>query len=351
MIERSVSFRPRAVLSLVGVLLAVAAALEVLRLARTVIVWILISLFLALALNPAVERIRRMGIRRRGGAVAVVYAAALLIFAGLMALIVPTLADQVDAFVKAAPGYVRDLTQGRGPLGFLETKYNVVEKVQKAVDAGAGSKVLSHAGVLISVGKGAATFVAGFITIIFLTLFMLLEGPAWIDRSLAALPPASRERWRDVGAQIYATVSGYVTGNLVISAICGVVYGIALAVMGVPYALALGFIAAVLDLIPLAGATLGGFLVTGVAFSDSLTAGIVVAVVVIAYQQVENHILQPVVYGRTVDLSPLAVLIAVLIGAEVAGVLGALAAIPVAGTLQVLIRSSLAERERRRTAQ
>jgi predicted PurR-regulated permease PerM len=116
--------------------------------------------------------------------------------------------------------------------------------------------------------------------------------------------------------------------------------------MGVPYALALGLVVAILDLIPLAGATLAGIIIVTVAFLTSVTAGIVVAVFFVLYQQLENHLLQPLVYGRTVQLSPLAVLIAVLIGAEVAGVLGALSAIPVAGTLQILL---VDWREHRRT--
>ena len=117
--------------------------------------------------------------------------------------------------------------------------------------------------------------------------------------------------------------------------------------MGVPYAIALGLIVGILDLIPLAGATIAAIIVGAVAFLHSVPAGIVVVVFFIVYHQVENHILQPVVYGRTVQLSPLAVLISVLIGAELAGVLGALAAIPVAGTLQVVFLDWLRHRRAR----
>jgi predicted PurR-regulated permease PerM len=105
----------------------------------------------------------------------------------------------------------------------------------------------------------------------------------------------------------------------------------------VPFAVALGLIVGILDLIPLAGATIAGIIVGTVAFLHSITAGIIVVVFFIVYQQIENHVLQPIVYGRTVQLSPLAVLISVLVGAELAGVLGALAAIPVAGSLQVVV--------------
>jgi predicted PurR-regulated permease PerM len=166
---------------------------------------------------------------------------------------------------------------------------------------------------------------------------MLLEGPRWMDRIYGLLPVESQPRWRRVGYDIYRTVGGYVTGNLLISLIAGISSTIVLLIMGVPYAVALGLIVAFLDLIPLAGATLAAIIVGAVAFIHSIVAGIVVVVFFVIYQQVENHLLQPVVYGRTVQLSPLAVLIAVLIGAELAGVLGALAAIPVAGAIQVVI--------------
>jgi len=135
-----------------------------------------------------------------------------------------------------------------------------------------------------------------------------------------------------------------VTGNLLISVIAGVSITIVLLALGVPYAVALGLLVAVLDLIPLAGATLAGIVVVGVSFLHNILAGIVVLVFFVLYQQLENHVLQPAIYGRTVQLSPLVVLVAVLIGAALAGILGALVAIPVAGTLQVLVRDMVEHR-------
>jgi predicted PurR-regulated permease PerM len=177
-----------------------------------------------------------------------------------------------------------------------------------------------------------------------LTVFMLLEGPKWVERFYGLLPAEKQPRWRAIGRDVYRTVGGYVTGNLTISLIAGVVSTIVLSVVGVPYALALGLLVAILDLIPLAGATIAAIAVSTVAFLDSTQSGIIVLVFFIVYQQLENHVLQPVVYGRTVQLSPLVVLIAVLIGAELAGVIGALAAIPVAGTIQVVLVDWLAHR-------
>jgi predicted PurR-regulated permease PerM len=140
-----------------------------------------------------------------------------------------------------------------------------------------------------------------------------------------------------------------VTGNLLISLIAGGSTTIVLIIMGVPFAVALGLVVAILDLIPLAGATIAAILIGTVAFIHSIVAGIVVVVFFIVYQQIENHFLQPVVYGRTVQLSPLIVLISVLIGAELAGILGALGAIPVAGAIQVLIVDWLRHRRDRNT--
>jgi predicted PurR-regulated permease PerM len=141
-----------------------------------------------------------------------------------------------------------------------------------------------------------------------------------------------------------------VTGNLLISLIAGTLTTVLLLILGVPFAVALGVIVAILDLIPLAGATIAAIIIGTVAFLHSITAGIVVVVFFIAYQQVENHFLQPVIYSRTVQLSPLAVLIAVLIGAKVAGILGALGAIPVAGAIQVVLLDWQRARRERLTA-
>jgi predicted PurR-regulated permease PerM len=142
-------------------------------------------------------------------------------------------------------------------------------------------------------------------------------------------------------------VGGYVTGNLLISVIAGVSTTIVLLILDVPYAVALGLLVAILDLIPLAGATLAAIIVTTVAFLTSIPAGIIVLAFMIVYQQIENHLLQPLVYSRTVQLSPLAILISVLIGAKIAGILGALAAIPVAGAIQVLLLAWLRARRER----
>ncbi len=182
------------------------------------------------------------------------------------------------------------------------------------------------------------TFVVATVTILFMTLFMLLEGPSWVSRFEQLVPETARPHWQRSIDGIYKTVGGYVSGNLAISFVAGLSTTIVLLIVGVPYAVALGVIVAVLDLVPLAGATIAAVLVGLVAFVHTIVAGIVVVAFFIAYQQLENHVLQPLVYGRTVQLSPLTVLLSVLIGAEVFGIVGALAAIPIGGSAQVVAR-------------
>ena len=345
--ERAVWFRPRGVLVVLALILATVLMIEIVQVARGVLIWIVIAVFLALALNPAVEWLLARGVPRRGFAVAITYVGALLAIAALGALFVPIVVDQVDNFVKAVPDYVDQLTRGEGRLGFLQDEYQITERVRAAVEERGAASILGVSGTALAVTKGVVTAIVAIVTIAFLTLFMLLEGPAWVERFYALLPAGSQERWRNMGRSIYRTIGGYVTGNLAISLIAGTVSTIVLLILGVPYAVALGLLVALLDLIPLAGATIAAVLVTTIGFIDSTVSGIVLLIFFIIYQQLENHVLQPVVYGRTVQLSPLAVLIAVLIGAELAGVVGALAAIPVAGTIQVILVDWLAHRRAR----
>jgi len=335
--ERLVRFRPRAILVVLGIILAGVVMIEIVQAARGILIWIFVAIFLATALNPAVDWLQERGVARRGLAVAIVFVGAIVAIAALGATIIPTIVAQVNDFVDAVPGYVEDLTAGRGRLGFLEREYQLTERVREALSEGGASRLLGISGTALAVTKGVVTAVVATVTIAFLTLFMLLEGPAWVERLYGLLPEEKQPRWRKVGHDIYRTIGGYVTGNLTISLIAGVVSTGVLLGVGVPYAVALGLLVAILDLIPLAGATIAAILVSTVAFLDSTTSGVIVLIFFIVYQQLENHVLQPVVYGRTVQLSPLAVLIAVLIGAELAGVIGALAAIPVAGAFQVIL--------------
>ena len=336
--DHVITIRTRTVLKVAALLLAVVAFVWLVRRAEQVLVWTLVSLLLAMALNPAVDAFQRIGMHRRGVAATLVFLLVATVVTGIGALVVPTLVQQISDFVDELPRYVRDLTAGHGPFGFLETKYHVVERVQEAVEGdGNAASIAGSANAALDVTRSVATFVVAVLTITFMTIFMVLEGPRWITATIELLPPARQPEAREIADEIYQLVGRYVSGNLLISLIAGVVSTIVLTALGVPFALALGLLVALLDLIPLAGATLGALIVTLVALTDSVTTAIVVLAFFVVYQQLENHVLQPLIYGRTVRLSPLAILLSVLIGVEVAGIVGALLAIPVGGTINILL--------------
>ena len=180
--------------------------------------------------------------------------------------------------------------------------------------------------------------IAGAVTIFVLSYLMVLEGPKMTETTLNLLSPQHHDRARRVGTDCAKSITGYISGNLLISVICGFLTYIVLKIMGVPFAGLISLFVALVDLIPLVGATLGAVVATIAGFIHSVPAGIVLIIFFVVYQQLENHLLQPVILSRTVKLNPLAVLVAILVFVELAGVLGALLAIPVAGIIQVIIR-------------
>jgi predicted PurR-regulated permease PerM len=278
----------------------------------------------------------------RGSAASIVFVLALLVMTGVGFLVIPPLVAQVSDFVEAVPDFIDDLTAGRGPLGWLQDDYQIVDRIRETIDEQGPGGVLGLSLPVLDLVRSVVTAVVAVITIIFLTYFMLLEGPRTIKGVLGLLAPQTRVRYERVGYEIYRTISGYVTGNLLISLVAGVTSTAVLFAVGSDFAIALGLLVAILDLIPLAGATLAAIIASTVVLIETdWVRTLIVIGFFLAYQQFENHVLQPLVYGRTVELSPLAVLLAVLIGAQLAGVLGALMAIPVAGTLLAIARELL----------
>ncbi len=338
---RIVSLRPALVLSVLGITVLLGLVLLLGYLAWQVLSWILIAIVLASALNPAVAAFERRGLGRASSA-AIVFGMTLFAMGTVGFLIGPPLVSQVGEFVEAVPDFVDDLTKGRGPLGFLQDEYQIVDRIREAIEKQGPGGVLGFGEPLLDVLRSVVTVVVATLTIVFLTFFMLLEGPKTIERLLDLLAPTTRLRWERVGYDIYKTISGYVTGNLLISLIAGVTSTVVLFVAGSDFAIALGLLVAILDLIPLAGATIAAIVVSTVVFIETdWVRGLIVAGFFLGYQQLENHLIQPLVYGRTVQLSPLVVLCAVLIGASLAGIFGALFAIPIAGSLLAIGRELL----------
>jgi predicted PurR-regulated permease PerM len=340
--ERVVVFRPRAVLIVLGVLLAVVAALRLVSLAKQGLTLIAVALFLALALNPAVRFFQRRGVGRMM-AVAIVCLLTVVVFGLLGLVFVPPLVEQITHFVHALPGLARDLTAGRGPLGVLERKYGVVEQIRNATSR--PTNLTGAAVPALGIAKGVATAATDVILITFLTLFMLLEGPDWRERIIDLIPEARRGSTQRIAVGVYAAVSGFVTGNLLASLLAGIFATIVLLIAQVPYAFSLGLFTVIIELIPYIGPVIVTVLLSLVALTKSPIAAIIVFALMVTYHLVEGHTLRPLIYGRALKLSPLAVLVAIILGTEIAGILGTLAAIPIAGSIQAIIKELLDQRK------
>ena len=335
----------RTVVVVVFTLLAIAGALFHLWELAQVLRWTLIALFLAVALNPAVDWLNRRRLPR-GLAILFVYLVLLLVLGGLGALVLPPLIQQVEDLTctvverARAPGgvdqAVEDLANRYGLGGYVDALRDQVNEQPGQLTVAARP--------LLAVTRGIVGSVTALVSILLLTFFLLLDGERFITAGLHLFPAAQRPRVRRILHESANAIHGYINGNLVISLIAGVGAFIALTILNIPYAVALALVVALMDLIPLVGGTLGAAIAVIVALFVDPTRAIILAGYFLVYQQIENNVLQPLVYGRSVRLHPLAIFLAVLSGGQLLGILGALLAIPVAEIIRILGAEWLAGR-------
>ena len=312
-----------------GVLTAVLLAKAVI-LVRDVIVLIVISGFLAIGLNPAVEFLQRRRLKR-SMAVAAVVGAVLLFVGGFVAAAVPPVAKQASQLQKTVPEYAERARENK-TFARLDDQFKIREKLTKAVNDSAGTA----AGVGVDVARGVLTVVFKTLTVLVLTLYFLSSYPNIKRGAYRLIPRSRRARVGLIADEILSRVGGYVLGNLATSVVAGVCAFVFFVIAGIPYPVALAMLVAIFDLIPLVGATIAAVVCTAVAFFVSVQVGIVSTVYFLVYQQVENFVVVPKVMKRTVDISPLATIVAALIGGTLLGVVGALLAIPVAAAIQLI---------------
>ncbi len=327
----------RTILATIGLVLATVVAVEVVIQVARILVWLVVSLFLATALWPVVGVAQRRLRLPRSLAVLLVFVVGGVLLTGIIAALVAPLVSQGREFADQLPDYVDQAKRGQGPVGDLVKQLNIDTYVSTH-QAELRKQALGLGSNATHVLSTIASTLAAIVSIIVLTFLMLLEGPRLLEAGLTALGDDRRERVERVGRDCARSVTGYMAGNLVISVVCGTLTYAVLALSGVPYAGVIAVFVAIVDLIPLVGATIGAVIACGVAFLHSVTAGVVAVVFFVVYQQLENHLLQPVVLSRTVKINSLVVLVSILLGVELAGILGALLAIPVAGIVQVLLR-------------
>ena len=331
---------PRTVLTVLTTALVVLGLLFLLWQLRTIVRWTVIALFLAVAMNPAVNRLQRLRLPR-SVAILVLYLILIACFLGIGALVVPPLVEQG----RALGTYVVNIYNQRDGLIVqvrdLAAQYGLSDYLSglQGQLSGLPSRLSAAALPLLSMATGVVGSIYATITILLISFFLLLDGERFVNAGLGYFPATERPRLRNLLDQASGAVSGYITGNLTISLIAGVTTFLFLNLpfVAMPYAVVLALIVALFDLIPLVGATIGAVIVSLVGlFYDPLT-GVILIVFFLIYQQIENNLLQPLVYGRSVKLHPLIIFLAVLAGGELLGILGALLAIPVAEIARILL--------------
>jgi predicted PurR-regulated permease PerM len=335
-----------AILATVGVVVVVFLAGKLIYKLRDIVLLMVVAGFVALLLNPVVVLLQRWKIKRRGFAVAVVTIFAVIVFIGLAALFGYPLVNGLTHLTHKLPTYVKQVEQGKGALGRLARRYHIQRWVDKNLVPKLSSFAKNLSKPALTLGKAAVSLLFDLFLIFVLVLLLLLEGPKLRRGILGMMQPERAAKvWR-ISGEVSRSVTGFMLGNFITSLIAGVVVLVTLLILGVPFALLWALWVALLDFLPMIGGALAGIPTALFCLTHSLSAFIAFAIVFLAYTQIENHILNPIVMSRTVRINPLLVLIAILVGANVGdlvggffgGFVGTLLAIPLGGAIQVIVR-------------
>jgi predicted PurR-regulated permease PerM len=316
-----------------------------------------VSLFLALALNGPVSLIsRKLPGKSRVGATAIAYVAVIVLLGLVIFLVIPPIVQQTAKFAQTFPSVVDNTTKNWSQLRHVLEQYNL----QGQLDSALTSIKDSAGGWAGDIGKTVVngigsffSFFAGMILVIVLTFLMLIEGPEWMNRIWRLYANKQKmERHRHIIGRMYNVVSGYVTGQLTVSAIGATCAGLFIFIISFIFpavdpglAMPTAAITFVLSLIPMFGATIGGVIITLLLALNSVPAAVIYAIYFVVYQQIENNFVSPHIQSKRIDLSALMVLAAVTIGLYMFGVVGGIIAIPIAGSIRVLVEEYLKDQK------
>ncbi len=328
-----------AALGVVTALLLVRVVLS----AAPILLLVGMALFLAVGLDPAVAWLHRRGLAR-GWAVFAVVLAVVVPVGAFLAAAVPPLVAQASGLQTELPEFISRLQQDNAIMRELDERFDVVERFKAMVSMEPASGSTAFGGVL-GVARGVFSAFASTLTVIVLALYFLASLPNLKRTSYRLVPRSRRARFSLLADEVLARIGDYLLGNVVTSLIAGVVAFVFFTIAGVPYPLPLAVFVALADLVPLVGATIGSVVSVLVAFLVSVPVGIATIVFSFVYQQFENFVLAPRVMKRTVDVTPLTTIVAALIGATLLGIFGALLAVPVAASIQIIGRHVLLPRQ------
>jgi len=330
------------------VMLAFVLGVYLLILAKQPIMILGLSLFVALALNPPVSALaKRLPGRSRIGATAIAYLAVLAIISGVTVLVAPPVIEQSTKFAETVPGLIEDVTDQQVIVNDFVARYGLTQQYNEAIDnaQSRASEVAADLGnVLVAGAGGLLNGVVILLIIVVLAFLMLIEGPT-LMRSMWGLyqDPVLLDRHRELVSKMYKVVTGFVNGQLIVAGIAGVSTLVVILILSSLFdlpanlAIPLAVIVAITGFIPMVGATIGAILVLLVLALNSFTAAVVFGIFFVIYQQIENNLISPSVQSKTVDISALMVLSAILIGVSIFGLIGGIISIPIAGILKVIL--------------
>jgi predicted PurR-regulated permease PerM len=307
-----------------------------------VLVLVLVALFLAVGLNPAVEVLMRRGLRRPWAVLSVILAV-LAVFGLFLVVLVPVIAHQITAIEHNLPHLFDNLQRNR-TIRHFDDKYDVSGRVQDYVRHGHWAQKLF--GGVVGVGLAILGILANIFVVTVLTLYFLASLPSIKHAAYELAPASRRERVALLGDRTLRNIGGYVSGAFLVALCAGISTLIFLVIVGLgEYAVALALVVALLDVIPMIGATIGAIIVCAIAFATDVTTGVIAVIFYIAYQQLENYLIYPKVMARTVEIPGALTVIAALIGGTLLGVVGALLAIPIAASVLMLVREVFLPRQ------
>ncbi len=339
--QLEVSVSIRTILLIAGVV-AVAWALASIA---SVLLVIFVSTFSVAVLSPVVSAMERRFRWSRRLSAAVLVLATVIVLGGVVLVVTQAIVGAVREFSDDLPRIV-DEVRHSGVGSFVNSGSDSLDTLaQHASEITSG--VAKVSGGVADVGVSAFGVVTLVFSVMFLTLFGLIDEPRLRDWVGGLLYRGDRERFLQVADRIVQTTSRYMLGNLAISVICGTVYGVTAVILDVPYPLALAVIAGILDLIPSIGATIAGLIVAIVALSVSPAALVVFLIVMVVYQQIENYILQPTIIGKAARISGFTVLASVLAFGALFGLAGAIIGVPIAAGIQIVVEELTAARRAR----
>lgn len=301
-----------------------------------VLLLLALAVIIAVGLDPAVAWLTRRGFKR-WLAVTTVLVVSLGVFAGFLALAIPVLVDQATALANDVPQYLHSLNNHTTFLGKLNQRYHIVTAIQKFINRGGSSAI---AGGVLGFGKIVLDLVGAVVVVVIISIYLLADLPR-VKRGIYELAPRSRRpRMVLLTDEILARIGGYVLGNLLTSFIAGFGTWVWTMSVGIPYAFLLGFMVALLDLIPVVGSTIGGIIVSLIGLTVSFPIAVATAVFYFVYRFLEDYLLTPRIMSRTVQVPGLLTVIATLIGGTLLGIIGALIAIPAAAALKLLLEET-----------